>query len=106
MNLKKAPQGFVDTLDTFNGVIIASSGMLLDNSVSARYAEKLLPDPRNSLFFSGYLDEDSPGRRLEQLRESKGQSFRINERNVPVHANVDTYRLSAHTGSEGILSSD
>ena len=102
--LEKAPQGFVDTLDTFNGVIIASSGMLLDNSVSARYAEKLLPDPRNALFFSGYLDEESPGRRLEQLRESKGKHFRLNERNIPVHANVDTYRLSAHTGSEGILS--
>ena len=102
--LEKAPQGFIDTLDAFNGVIIASSGMLLDNSSSARYAEMLLPDPRNAVFFSGYLDEESPGRRLERLRESSGQRFQINEKNVPVHANVDTYRLSAHTDSEGILS--
>jgi Cft2 family RNA processing exonuclease len=102
--LGKAPQDFIDALDAFNGVIIASSGMLLDNSMSARYAEKLLPDPRNAIFFSGYLDEESPGRKLERLHESKGQHFRINERDVPVHADVDTYRLSAHTGSEGILS--
>lgn len=102
--LEKAPRGFRDALDAFNGVIIASSGMLLDNSASARYAEKLLPDPRNAVFFSGYLDEESPGRRLERLHKSKGQRFQLNERKVPVHANVDTYRLSAHTDSEGILS--
>ena len=102
--LEKAPQGFIDMLDTSNSVIIASSGMLIDNSVSAQYAQKLLPDQRNAIFFSGYLDEESPGRRLERLHESKGQYFRINGRNVPVHANVDTYRLSAHTDSEGILS--
>ncbi len=102
--LEKAPRHLIDALDAFNGVIIASSGMLLDNSASARYAEKLLPDPRNAVFFSGYLDEESPGRRLEGLAMSKGQRFRLNERKVPVHANVDTYRLSAHTDSEGILS--
>ena len=101
---EKAPEGFIDTLDNSNSVIIASSGMLLDNSVSARYAEKLLPDQRNAIFFSGYLDEESPGRRLERLRASKGQHFQINKRTVPIHANVDTYRLSAHTDSEGILS--
>ena len=102
--LEKAPQNFIEDLDAFNGVIIASSGMLLDNSMSARYAEELLPDPRNAIFFSGYLDEESPGRKLERLHESKGQRFRINERDVPVHADVDTYRLSAHTSSEGIIS--
>ena len=102
--LTKAPEGFIDTSGDSNSVIIASSGMLLDDSVSARYAEKLLPDPRNAIFFSGYLDEESPGRKLESLHKSKGQHFQINGRNVPVHANVDTYRLSAHTNSEGILS--
>ena len=102
--LAKAPQGFIDMLDISNSVVIASSGMLLDNSVSAKYAEKLLPDQRNAVFFSGYLDEESPGRKLEKLHESKGKFFRINGRNVPVHAKVDTYRLSAHTDSEGILS--
>ena len=100
----KMPQGFIETIDDFNGVIIASSGMLLDNSVSAQYAEKLLPDQRNAIFFSGYLDEESPGRRLERLYKHRGQRFQINEREVPVQAKVDTYRLSAHTDSEGILS--
>ncbi len=102
--IRKMPQGLMETLDDFNGVIIASSGMLLDNSVSAQWAENLLPDQRNAVFFSGYLDEESPGRRLERLHKQRGHRFPINEREVPVHANVDAYRLSAHTDSKGILS--
>ena len=90
-------------LNVFNGVIIASSGMLLNKSASARYAEKLLPNPRNTLFFSGYLDEESPGHELGSLYKNKEKLFCINRKSVPVNATVDTYRLSAHADSEGIL---
>ena len=100
---KKAPRNLVHQLDSFNGVIIASSGMLLDNSASAKYAEKLLPNRQNRLFFSGYLDEESPGGRLNLLNKSEGKTFRLNGKDVPVNAIVDTYRLSAHVDSEGIL---
>lgn len=101
--IKKAPRNLVHQLDSFNGVIIASSGMLLDNSASAKYAEKLLPNRQNRLFFSGYLDEESPGGKLNLLNKSKGKTFRLNAKNVSVNARVDVYRLSAHVDSEGIL---
>ena len=100
---KKASRNLVRQLDSFSGVIIASSGMLLDNSASAKYAEKFLPNRQNRLFFSGYLDEESPGGRLNSLNKSKGKTFRLNGKNIPVNAIVDTYRLSAHADSEGIL---
>lgn len=102
-NVRKASRGLVRerNLEDLNGVIIASSGMLLDKSASAKYAERLLPDPRNTLFFSGYLDEESPGRRLNSL--SKNKTFRLNGKNVSVNATVDAYRLSAHVDNEGIL---
>jgi len=102
-NIRKAPRNLIRNLDAFNGVIIASSGMLLDRSASARYAEKLLPNPLNALFFSGYLDEESPGGSLELLRKSRGKSFRLNGKTLFVEATVDTYRLSAHTDNKGIL---
>lgn len=102
-NVQKVPKDLIRDLGVFNGIIIASSGMLLDNSASAKYAEKLLPDPRNTLFFSGHLDEESPGGKLSLLHKSKGKSFRLNRKNISVNATVDTYRLSAHTDYEGIL---
>ncbi len=103
-NIRKAGRKLLRNLDTADkGVIIASSGMLLDRSASARYAEKLLPDSRNALFFSGYLDEESPGRRLDQMLDDTKKPFRLNRKNVQVNATVDTYRLSAHTDNKGIL---
>ena len=102
-NVQRAPKHLVYNLDVFNGIIIASSGMLLNKSASARYAEKLLPDSRNMIFFSGYLDEESPGRKLDSLSRSKGKSFLLNGKNISVNATIDTYRLSAHTDNEGIL---
>ena len=100
---KKARRDLARQLDNFNGVIIASSGMLLDNSASAKYAEKLLPHPRNRIFFSGYLDEETPGGKLNSLKKKRGKTFRLNGKDVPVAATVDTYRLSAHVDSAGIL---
>ena len=102
-NIQKAPRDLVDNLDVFNGIIVASSGMLLDRSASAKYAEKILPDPRSTIFFSGYLDEESPGRKLDVLSRSKGKSFWLNGKNISVNATVDAYRLSAHTDNDGIL---
>ncbi len=102
-NVRKAPKDLIQDLGVFSRIIIASSGMLLDNSASAEYAEKLLPDPRNALFFSGYLDEESPGRKLNLLHSGKSKSFWLNGQNVSVNATVDAYRLSAHADNKGIL---
>lgn len=102
-NTQKAPRDLIDNLDLFDGIIVASSGMLLDRSASAKYAEKILPDPRSTIFFSGYLDEESPGRKLDVLSRSNGKSFWLNGKNISVSATVDSYRLSAHTDNDGIL---
>lgn len=67
--------------------IIASSGMLMPDSRSAQYAEYMRANPRDAIFFSGYLDDESPGRRL--LERSEGQAG----------ARVDAYRLSAHASA-------
>ena len=102
-NVQKAPFSLIRRTDSFCGVIVASSGMLVDGSASARYAEKILADSRSAIFFSGYLDEESPGGKLTRLHQNVGKSFRVNSRSVPINAQVNSYRLSAHSDSEGIL---
>ena len=101
--VQKAPTQLIRNLEYFNGLVISSSGMLAEGSLSARYAEKILPKPKNALFFTGYLDEESPGSRLGKLRENTGAFFRLHGKNVPVRAGVHSYSLSAHTDSSGIF---
>ncbi len=85
-----------------NSLIIASSGMLLEKTTSAQFATLLLNDPKNTIYFSGYLDEESPGKALSSLEKKKNKLYRLNGKQLEVNANISTYRLSAHTNIEGI----
>ena len=55
--------------------IISSSGML-SGGPSVFYAETLAPDEKNAIFLTGYQDEESPGRRLQELKQ--GDVLRLN----------------------------
>ena len=75
--------------------IVASSGMLVNGSCSAKYAETLIEDPKNSILFTGYLDEESPGSQLTRLSD-RSRTFRINQKDLQVKADIQPYHLSAH----------
>jgi Cft2 family RNA processing exonuclease len=100
--IHKAEPDFVFRPSLWQGVMIASSGMLLNGSKSARYAEKVLKDYKNALFFTGYMDDESPGKKLSQLKEKQYRSCLVNGKNILVEATIDEYRLSAHIDAKGI----
>jgi Cft2 family RNA processing exonuclease len=45
-----------------------SSGMMTEKTLSNQLAERFLTDPRQSVFFVGYADPESPGGRLKAAR--------------------------------------
>lgn len=101
----KYKQENTDILRTFRGsCIIASSGMLNDGSSSARYASKIIDDVSSSIFFSGYLDEESLGYQiLKSIRNEIVPTISIDSNIKEVKCNVASYKLSAHATKEEIL---
>jgi Cft2 family RNA processing exonuclease len=83
--------------------IVASSGMLADGSRSAAYAAEMVEDPHNTILFTGYLDEESPGSKLLHAN-SRLKNFRINAKEHNVQAKVMPYHLSAHADLKQITS--
>ncbi len=81
--------------------IIASSGMLTGGP-SVWYAERLAGDARAAIFFSGYLDDEAPGRRLLDLASAPPEARRLtlNGRELPVACQVGRYSLSAHADGD------
>lgn len=77
--------------------IISSSGMLLDGSKSARWAEAILPYEGNGLFFTGYLDEESPGAKLLKCVSEKEIS--LNGEIIPLNAHIDRFYISTHSSA-------
>ncbi|WP_341531696.1 MBL fold metallo-hydrolase (plasmid) [Nostoc sp. UHCC 0302] len=80
-------------------VIIASSGMLTGGA-SVYYAQTLLERENAAIFISGYTDEESPGRLLQEMQT--GETVTIDEKDYTVKAQIRKFNLSAHTDRVGI----
>ena len=74
-------------------VIVSSSGMLVGGP-SAFYAKALAPNRKDAIFLTGYQDEESPGRRIQELKT--GDTLKLDGADVPMLCRVDKYNLSAH----------
>ncbi|MDA1193422.1 MAG: MBL fold metallo-hydrolase [Candidatus Poribacteria bacterium] len=79
--------------DTTPKCIISSSGMLVGGP-SAYYARTLATIKKDAIFMTGYQDEESPGRRLLELKT--GDTLVIDGDEIPVEARIEQYKLSAH----------
>ncbi len=73
--------------------IVASSGTLRGGP-SLGYARSIVKQPSSVIFFSGYLDEESPGRGLLNLK--KGGEIELDGEAMAVQCRVERYQFSAH----------
>jgi Cft2 family RNA processing exonuclease len=81
--------------------IIASSGMLTGGP-SLWYAERLVERSEAAILFSGYLDEEAPGRRLLALADAPPSERRLalGTRTLAVACQLGRYSLSAHADGD------
>jgi len=91
-------------------VVACTSGMM-EAGLSVLYAEEWLADSNNAIIFTGYLAEESTGRKISQIQKGGAVTFhharldrrtgKIEEWDVPVEINAEVYsiRLSGHSDS-------
>jgi uncharacterized protein len=84
-------------------VIVASSGMLAGGP-SLSYARALAPKPEHAILLTGYQDEESPGRRLQELGEKGTGTIRLGTDKIDVRCRLATYSLSAHADEAQLIS--
>ncbi len=84
-------------------VIVASSGMLAGGP-SLSYARSLAPHPEHAILLTGYQDEESPGRRLQELGEKGTGTIRLGADKIDVRCRLATYSLSAHADEAQLIS--
>ncbi len=84
-------------------VIVSSSGMLAGGP-SLSYARQLAGQPQHAILLTGYQDEESPGRRLQEVAERGHGSIRLGKDKVDVQCRLGTYSLSAHADEGQLIS--
>jgi len=79
------------------GIIIATAGMMQGGPIIF-YTTALRSDPKSKVIFTGYLMEDTPGRRLleEGIFEADGYEFKT-------ELKVERFDFSAHAGRSEIF---
>ncbi len=84
-------------------IIVSSSGMLAGGP-SLSYARSLAGSPQHAILLTGYQDEESPGRRLQELAERGHGALRLGQDKVDVQCQLGSYMLSAHADESQVLS--
>ena len=80
-----------------------SSGMMTEHTLSNKFAQRMLGDARNAVFFVGYADPESPAGKLRAAAPSAMVTLDEEAPPVPRHAQVEVFDFSAHSQREDIL---
>jgi predicted metal-dependent RNase len=78
-------------------IIVATSGMMIENTPSAMITIEVVQETNHGIFFVGYLDPDTPGHRL--LHADLGDEIVLETAGRPVRIaleNRQAFDLSAH----------
>jgi len=85
-------------------IIVATSGMMLENTPSALIAEKLIEDPKNGIFFVGYCDPETLGHKVRNSKPGDEFVFRLGGRPVKSRCgDIHWFHFSAHAHRQDLL---
>ena len=89
--------GVVKKLISKPCIIVATSGMMLENTPSALITEEMVQSTKHGIFFVGYLDSETLGYKLTQASPGDELSFGIDRPAVPIALeNIQRFSFSAH----------
>lgn len=86
-------------------IIVATSGMMIENTPSALIAQEMVRHGRHGIFFVGYLDPDTLGYRLLHAEKGEAFVFELGGPAVTVRLdNIQSFYFSAHAPRKALKS--
>lgn len=96
------------TYDTLRGrryrkpsIILATSGMMIPNTISYEIAGEFLGEVRNAIAFVGWADPETPGGTLREMKKDKIESV---FKTQSLACAIEIFQFSAHSHREELLS--
>ena len=85
-------------------LIVATNGMMVENTPSARIARCMVQEERHGIFFCGYIDPDTLGYRVFHSKPGEAFVFSTEEDPVTViNSNIKRFYLSSHADRYELL---
>jgi Cft2 family RNA processing exonuclease len=84
-------------------VYALSSGMMTPKTLSNIFAHRVVDQPRQSIFFVGYADPESPAGILRNARRDDEVKLDPDEAALRVRCQIEQFQFSAHASRESLI---
>ena len=97
-------KGAAESLKLGGGkIFVITAGMMSENTAAHDLAKRMIGDERQSIFFVGYADPDSPAGRLKAAKKGETFVFSPSAGRVTKTCDVQDFDLTAHANREDLL---
>ena len=97
-------KGAAETMKLGGGkIFVITAGMMSENTAAHDLAKRMIGDERQSIFFVGYADPDSPAGRLKAAKQGETFVFSPSAGPVTKHCDMQDFDLTAHANREDLL---
>ena len=97
-------KGAAETMKLGGGkIFVITAGMMSENTAAHDLAKRMIGDERQSIFFVGYADPDSPAGRLKAAKPGETFVFSPSAGPVTKHCDMQDFDLTAHANREDLL---
>ena len=84
-------------------VYALSSGMMTPKTLSNIFAQRIVDQPRHSIFFVGYADPESPAGILRDAQPNEEVAIDPDRAPQQVRCHIDQFQFSAHASRESLI---
>lgn len=104
LNLVVLEKGQAEKMKLSGGrIFVLTAGMMSENTAAHDLAARMTGDERQSIFFVGYADPETPGGRLKAARPGETFVFSPSAGRVTRHCDVQDFDLTAHANRTDLL---
>ena len=92
-----------EELFKYPSIVLASSGMMVENTMSHTLAKRWFSQQYSAIFTVGYMDDETPGYIVAQSK--KGDKIKLTEagKEIEVKCEIKNFKFSAHSKREELL---
>jgi Cft2 family RNA processing exonuclease len=84
-------------------IFVITAGMMSENTAAHDLAARMIGDEKQSIFFVGYADPDSPAGRLKAAKRGETFVFSPKAGRVTLNCDLEDFDLTAHANREELL---
>jgi len=87
----------------YPSIVLASSGMMVESTLSFKLAKRWLKQKQSAIFTVGYMDDESPGYKVANARRGDKLNLKESDKDFEVKCEIKNFNFSAHSKRDELL---